>query len=244
MRIERVIWVAAFGLVVSCAQGGGTSEPHGSVRVEVPDLCGNGVLDPGESCDEGEGNSDVLPDACRTTCLWATCGDGVVDTGEQCDAGERNSDVEPDMCRESCRIPTCGDGVIDSGEECDGELGEGQVCEALDRGFTGGETSCSECKVDAARCFTCGNGACEVTESRALCATDCKAATVGAGLGMSCALLGDGAARCWGENAKGQLGDGTTQSSAVPVAVSGLTNGAEIATGTAHACAALATPSR
>jgi alpha-tubulin suppressor-like RCC1 family protein len=37
----------------------------------------------------------------------------------------------------------------------------------------------------------------------------------------SCALLGDGTVRCWGENPWGQLGNGTTTSSLSPVTMSG-----------------------
>lgn len=48
-------------------------------------LCGNGVLDPGEACDDGAGNSDTAADACRTECVLAYCGDGVQDSGEACD---------------------------------------------------------------------------------------------------------------------------------------------------------------
>ncbi|MBI5489402.1 MAG: hypothetical protein HY905_18865 [Deltaproteobacteria bacterium] len=82
-------------------------------------LCGNGTIDPGEQCDDGGGNSDTVPDACRTDCTDAHCGDGVVDAGETCDAGGANSDIAPDACRTSCLPASCGDGVVDTGETCD-----------------------------------------------------------------------------------------------------------------------------
>jgi len=47
-------------------------------------LCGNGILDKGEQCDDGDANSDT--GVCLTTCRTAVCGDGFVDVGmEQCD---------------------------------------------------------------------------------------------------------------------------------------------------------------
>ena len=66
-----------------------------------PLFCGNGVLDPGEECDERQLNSDVLPDRCRTNCSLARCGDFVVDTGEQCDDGNR---LRGDGCSEQCLL--------------------------------------------------------------------------------------------------------------------------------------------
>jgi hypothetical protein len=50
----------------------------------------------------------------------------------------------------------------------------------------------------------------------------------------SCARLADGTARCWGFNAQGQLGDGTTTDRWTPVPVSGLVQVAEVTTGVYH----------
>jgi len=110
--------------------------------------CGNGMLDAGETCDNGMQNSNTVADACRLSCVLAACGDDVVDTGEQCDgtadqmpckadctrpvcgdgtvdmgeecdSGAMNSDSAPNACRTTCESPSCGDGVVDTGESCD-----------------------------------------------------------------------------------------------------------------------------
>ena len=55
---------------------------------------------------------------------------------------------------------------------------------------------------------------------------------------VNCAILSDRTVQCWGGNGDGQLGNGTTGgSSNVPVAVSGLTSVAKIASGFRHNCA-------
>ena len=65
-----------------------------------------------------------------------------------------------------------------------------------------------------------------------------SAGALAAGEYHACAVTTGGGVQCWGSNSDGQLGDGTTTHSSVPVAVSGLTNGvATVAAGFRHSCA-------
>jgi alpha-tubulin suppressor-like RCC1 family protein len=62
---------------------------------------------------------------------------------------------------------------------------------------------------------------------------------LGTGGSHSCAIRAGGAVRCWGSNAKGQLGNGSSDGGAslVPVDVVGLTDAVELAAGGAFTCA-------
>ena len=67
---------------------------------ETEAKCGNGALEVGENCDDG---NDVCTDACTNDCQIASCGDGVTRTDltpdaigfEACDDGNT---VETDTC--------------------------------------------------------------------------------------------------------------------------------------------------
>ncbi|GEM_PF-1969825 len=82
-------------------------------------VCGDGVADTGEQCDQGALNSNFHSDRCRSNCTNFRCGDGVKDSNEECDLGIYNSDSIPDSCRLNCRNPHCGDGILDASEQCD-----------------------------------------------------------------------------------------------------------------------------
>ena len=63
---------------------------------------------------------------------------------------------------------------------------------------------------------------------------------VATGRSHACAVLSDSNVYCWGSNDSGQLGDGTTSASAVPVSVGGEVAGrlvSRVAVGTRHTCA-------
>ena len=69
-----------------------------------------------------------------------------------------------------------------------------------------------------------------------------NAVAISAGVSHTCALLSTGAVQCWGLNADGQLGDGTTAQKLIPTAITTLTSGVRaIGTGLDHSCAVLST---
>lgn len=68
-----------------------------------------------------------------------------------------------------------------------------------------------------------------------------KVDAVTAGFKHSCALLASGGVECWGSNAHGELGTGTTVNSVAPIAVTGLASGiVSVKAGDFHTCAVLA----
>jgi cysteine-rich repeat protein len=81
--------------------------------------CGDGIVDPGEQCDDGALNG--TPGHCDSNCTFPGCGNGILDPGEQCDDGNT---VNCDGCSATCQTEVgwrCGDGIVDPacGEQCD-----------------------------------------------------------------------------------------------------------------------------
>jgi cysteine-rich repeat protein len=81
--------------------------------------CGDGGLDPGEQCDDGNPTSG---DGCDANCTPSACGNGVVAPGEDCDDGNTiGGDACPSTCRNgetSCDdcVDNDGDGLLDAAD--------------------------------------------------------------------------------------------------------------------------------
>jgi len=106
-----------FDTNIDCADDDCSNHPScGSDGPPADPICGNGIEEQGEECDNGAQNSNVTPNACRTTCRFYDCGDHVVDSGEECDDGNVSGG---DGCSAICEEEICGDDVLDTGEQCD-----------------------------------------------------------------------------------------------------------------------------
>ena len=76
--------------------GGGATD-MAAVHVTVPCVCGNGLVEAGEQCDD---NNTTPGDGCSATCQnESVCGNGVVEAGEQCD--DHNT-LPGDGCSPNC----------------------------------------------------------------------------------------------------------------------------------------------
>ena len=92
-------------------------------------ICGNGIIEAGEACDDG---NLVNGDGCENNCTLtgAICGNGIIEAGEACDDGNL---VNGDGCENNCTLTgaICGNGIIEAGETCDdGNLINGDGCDS------------------------------------------------------------------------------------------------------------------
>ena len=93
-------------------------------------VCGDGLLEAPEACDDGNlAAGDGCDASCRLEHL-VVCGDGILEAGETCDDGNL---VAGDGCDASCHLEhlvVCGDGILEGGETCDdGNLVAGDGCD-------------------------------------------------------------------------------------------------------------------
>ena len=147
-------------------------------------VCGNGIVEPGEPCDDG---NTVNTDACTQTgaacpgtapdclCRAASCGDGFVQASvEQCDPADPATGA---ICEPDCTIRAgCGNGQLDPGEQCDPTnliaMGMTQVnCDA--------DNCSASCQIEE-----CGNGVLE-------CAEVCDQSAGDVPFGSQCACAPD-----------------------------------------------------
>jgi cysteine-rich repeat protein len=97
-------------------------------------FCGNGEMEPGELCDDG---NQFSGDGCNGTCTSTEiCGNGMIELDEECDSDDAT------RCGPTCKIVRCGNGIVEQDEFCDdGNNSNGDGCSAV-------------CNSDE----TCGNG--------------------------------------------------------------------------------------
>jgi cysteine-rich repeat protein len=90
--------------------------------------CGNGTIDPGETCDPAPPANS--PNCHPLHCGPITCGNGTIEAGEVCDDGNL---LPYDGCSPQCQNEgICGDSIIQGGETCDdGNTTGGDGCSAL-----------------------------------------------------------------------------------------------------------------
>jgi len=126
-------------------------------RCELAGVCGNGVLDAGEGCDDGNTRDG---DGCTAACRIEIGADCTADRDSACLSGVCDATESPDRCEPAL---ACGNSVLDAGEGCDdGDLDSGDGCDAF-------------CKIEnnaacaGDRDAACASGVCDATETPDRC---------------------------------------------------------------------------
>ena len=168
MKQNKLLWTAS---VLCAVFMGCTENDDGDNSYTNTSICGNGVLETGEICDDGNTRDG---DGCSSVCYRETgyecpmagssciktggkCGDGVLDPGEQCDDGNRR---EGDGCSSICEKE--GVPIIVPPEQtthCGNGTTEPNLGEACDDYNTDDLDGCShDCQVEDG--WTCNGGEC------------------------------------------------------------------------------------
>jgi cysteine-rich repeat protein len=206
MSMLRYLALLGFIAVAACAQQPASHvcssgiicpDPLQCAAVQpvcITNNCGNGVVDQGEVCDDG---NIVNGDGCSSDCKSAEgCGDGVVNmaAGEVCDDGNT---VSGDGCSADCKSnEICGNGIKDVNEVCDdggkhdGKCGDNTPCN-VNADCTTGSCTPDGCSADCMSNETCGNHIVDLGEtcddgntvSGDACESDCKSG-IGCGNGV------------------------------------------------------------
>ena len=213
---------------VELCDDGNAHQTDACLQTCTPARCGDGWVHAGvEQCDDANTDNG---DACLTTCRAATCGDGWVSRAtEACD--DANT-LDTDTCLNDCSAPRCGDGYVQRNvEECDdGNDSDddacGAGCEPLERLVASSGSFCVLRSDGSVRCWGfnrwgqlgIGNTQ-DIGDTPGELGANLQAVNLGSGRraidvvgggSFFCALLDNGAIKCWGRNDYGQLGVGDT----------------------------------
>ncbi len=149
--------------VTALADGDGCCPPAGTAATDSDcDLCGDGVLQPGEACDDSVPQATcptacALPVGCEIQALVGTAGECTA----ECATSMVSALVNGDGCcpagathatDDDCEPEVCGDGKLGPGEECDGALLGGATC-ANKWGYPSGPAQClPDCTLSSLLC--------------------------------------------------------------------------------------------
>jgi RHS repeat-associated protein len=190
--------------------------------------CGNGTVDLGEECDDGNA---VSTDLCRNNCTRSAAPMQVKGIG----AGT---------------FRTCVIRGDDGAVFCWGHSASMQQISGITGATHVDATTYHVCAVLADHTVRCwgddlhgqlGDGPVRApTGSTVQVSALTDAVQVGLGDAHSCALRSNGQVSCWGYNGRGEMGNGGTANEPSPVVVSGIENAIGIGIGRWHGCAVLA----
>lgn len=165
-------------------------------------------------CDEPTPICDEAARMCVECLDHAGCDDGDVCTTDRCDVAGR--------CEH----------VLDSACVVGLTAGMGNTCAWFGSGFAScwGENTEGQLGIG-----TRGLGAGSAVPTGVMSLSEVVG--MSSGLWHTCAVRRDGSVACWGDNERGQLGDGTTTDRSLPITVTGSLDADAIATGFRHTCA-------